>query len=190
MRLPREDFKFEISLKVLIFGVVKVGYKYEETDKLWQVFISIQYDIFIRKAKNMKIFFTCCFIFCASLSFASGENNLLKDYKGDVILPADLYQTYLGLVTAFQTGKREEIEKFCVPAQIKITFKSRPKNNQEYGQDINIPLLKRGFDKFILNLRKDSELEYLIRTGTTSLWFSKNKEGKWQLSKYLDKPMY
>ena len=120
---------------------------------------------------------------------AANEQELLKQYKGEVVLPQELYQAYSNLVAAFQTGRKEEIEKFCMPDKIKFTTAPRSKDNRQYGQEINIPFLKDGFDQFILNLRKDSETEYLIRTGSTALWFSRTEEGKWKLSKYLDKPI-
>jgi formylglycine-generating enzyme required for sulfatase activity/outer membrane protein assembly factor BamB len=118
------------------------------------------------------------------------ENNvLLKDYRGAVVLPAELRRTYAELVAAFQAGKQTEIEDFCLPGKIKFTVNPRPKSQEEYGQEINLPFLKAGFHKSVLNLRKDGDTEYLIRTGSTALWFLRTEEGKWKLSKYLDKPI-
>ena len=114
---------------------------------------------------------------------------LLKNYRGDVVLPPELHRTYTDLVVAFQSGKQQEIETFCLPGKIKFTTEPRTKAGRNYGQDINLPFLKDGFDKFILNLGKDSDAEYLIRTGSTALWFTKTQDGKWRLSKYLDKPI-
>lgn len=125
----------------------------------------------------------------ALIAGAAEDNALLAQYKGEVVLPAELLQTYGNLVVALETGKQEEIEKFCLPGRIKFTTDARPKDQQEYGQDINLPFLKAGFHKLILNLRKDSDTEYLIRTGSTALWFTKAEDGKWKLSKYLDKPI-
>jgi hypothetical protein len=120
---------------------------------------------------------------------AADDKELLKQYKGEVVLPQELYQTYTNLVAALEAGKPEEIEKFCIPGKIKFTTDPRAKENREYGQDINLPFLKDGFHKFILNLRKDGDAEYLIRTGSTALWFTKAEGQKWKLSKYLDKPI-
>jgi len=106
-----------------------------------------------------------------------------------VILPLELTKTYDELVAAFQNGKQSEIENFCLPGKIKFTTDPRPKDRREYGQDINLPFLKDGFSKEVLNFSKNAEGEYGIRTGTTALWFSKTKDGKWKLSKYLDKPI-
>ncbi|MFH0801820.1 MAG: hypothetical protein V2A78_05470 [bacterium] len=124
----------------------------------------------------------------AVFAMAGNERELLKDYRGNVVLPPELYRTYAGVVSAFNSGKQEEIEKFCFSGKIKFTTTPRAAK-PEYGQDINLPFLKDGFDKFILNLRKDSDKEYLIRTGTTALWFLLCDDGKWKLVKYLDKPI-
>jgi len=106
-----------------------------------------------------------------------------------VILPLELTRTYDDLVAAFQSGKQGEIEKFCLAAKIKFTDKPRPEDRREYGQDINLPFLKHGFSKEVLNFSKNSDGEYLIRTGTTALWFEKTKDGEWKLFRYLDKPI-
>jgi ankyrin repeat protein len=106
-----------------------------------------------------------------------------------VILPLELTRTYDELVKAFQSGKLEAIEKFCLPGKIKFTTAPRPGDRREYGQDVNLPFLKDGFSKEVLNFSKNADGEYLIRTGTTALWFSKTKDGEWRLSKYLDKPI-
>lgn len=119
----------------------------------------------------------------------AGGRGLLTQYKGDVVLPQELYRAYAGLVRALETGKQAEIEKFCIPGKITVTVAPRSKDTRHYGQNINLPFLKDSFHKFILNLRKDSDTQYLLRTGSTALWFTKTKEQKWKLSKYLDKPI-
>jgi hypothetical protein len=120
---------------------------------------------------------------------AADEKELLRHYKGEVILPAELYQTYTNMVAAFQSGKQEKIEEFCLPGKIAFTTKPRPKEGREYGQDVNLPFLKEGFHAVIENIAKVSETEYGIRTGSTHLSFTKTKVGKWKLSKYFDKPI-
>jgi hypothetical protein len=129
-------------------------------------------------------------LIAAALGVSSADDKeLLKQYKGEVVLPEELYQTYTNLVAALETGNQKEIEKFCLVGKIKFTSDPREKGNEDYGQDIAFPFLKNGFAKTILNLRKDSDTEYLIRTGSTALWFTKTQDGKWKLSKYLDKPI-
>ena len=117
------------------------------------------------------------------------DNEFLKLYHGEIVLPAELLQTYGNLVAAMETGKQEEIEKFCITGEIKVTTDSRPKDDRGYGQDINLPYIKDGFHKPVLSLRRDSDTEYLIRTVSTAFWFTRTEDGKWKLSKYLDKPI-
>lgn len=124
----------------------------------------------------------------ASVAIAEDAKELLKDYKGDVALPPDLYATYARLVAAFEAGERDAIEGFCLPGKIAFSAEPRPSGKEDYGQEINLPFLRKFFHKFILNLRRDSDTEYLIRTGSTALWFSKTEAG-WKLSRYLDKPI-
>jgi hypothetical protein len=111
------------------------------------------------------------------------------DEECGMILPESLKKTYDQLTAALASGKRAEIEKFCMPGKIKITSTPRPEKTREYGQDINLPFLKNGFAKEILNSAGISPTEFLIRTGTTALWFEKTADGKWKLTKYLDKPI-
>ncbi len=137
----------------------------------------------------MKTIVTCFLLFTASVVCATEDQDLLRQYKGDVVLSQDLYKTYAKLIVALETGEQGKIEQFCIPMTIKFTTEPRPKDAREYGQEINLPFLKNGFDKYILNLRKDSETRYLIRTVSTALWFTRSKNDQWKLSKYLDKPI-
>jgi hypothetical protein len=138
---------------------------------------------------KMKSFLALFLMMLAALPATAGsDRELLREYHGKVVLPADLYRTYAGLVSAFETGKKEEIEKFCLPGRILFSTKPRT-SNPDYGQDMNLPFLKNAFNRYILNLRKDSDSEFLIRTGTTALWFKMDDNGRWKLFKYLDKPI-
>ncbi len=69
------------------------------------------------------------------------------------------------------------------------TIAPRVEKVREYGPDINIPFLTKGFHKYILNLRKDSEDTYLIRTGSSYTWFVRTKSEGWKLYRYGDKPI-
>jgi len=111
------------------------------------------------------------------------------DEECGMILPESLKKTYDQLTSALAAGKIPEIEMFCLPGKIKISSAPRPEKSREYGQDINLPFLKNGFAKEILNFDGISPTEFLIRTGTTALWFDKTADGKWKLVKWLDKPI-
>lgn len=138
----------------------------------------------------MKTFLASCLYLAVLVCAATGEEReLLKEYRGAVSLPVELYQAYADLVAAFQGGKKEEIEKLCLPGKIRITTTPRPKDKADYGKDINLPFLKDRFHKYILNLRKDSDTAWLIRTGSTAFWFARTEDGHWKLAEYLDKPI-
>jgi hypothetical protein len=114
---------------------------------------------------------------------------LLKDYRGEVQLPDDLYDAYSAFVAAVETADEEAIEKHCVPYSVAFTTDARPEATREYGTDINIPFLRRGFHKYILNLAQDSEDTYLIRTGSSYMRFVRTKAEGWKLYRYGDKPI-
>jgi len=114
---------------------------------------------------------------------------LLKYYKGNEKIPDQLYEAYSKLVKAIETGDQGDINQLCLPHSVTFTIQERPEQSREYGQNMNIPFLKNGFDKFVRNLRKDGEDCYLIRTGFSALWFIETKRMSWKLYRYLDKPI-
>jgi hypothetical protein len=119
--------------------------------------------------------------------YAEENTDLLNYYSGDVKLPDELYKTYQNLIETIATGDAGDINQYCLPQSVTFTYGMR--KNREYGQDINIPFLKNNFDKYIRNIRKEAEGCYLIRTGTSALWFIYTKHLGWKLYRYLDKPI-
>lgn len=131
---------------------------------------------------------------CLALVFLSAmaEDNprqLLKNYRGNEQMPDDLYQTYADFVSAMHTAEQGNIQKLCLSHSVTFTTEERPEKSREYGQDINIPFLKKGFQPLIENFRKDSEDVYLIRTGSSALFFVRTQKGGWKLYRYNDKPI-
>ncbi len=114
---------------------------------------------------------------------------LLAEYRGKVELPDDLYTVYASLVDAIESGDQGAIQQYCLPQAVTFTTAVRPESSREYGQGMNMPFLKRGFHKYILNLRKDSDQSYLIRTGSSYLYFVRTHGGDWKLYRYGDKPI-
>ena len=117
------------------------------------------------------------------------EKELLKHYHREVQLPDDLYDAYAAFVKAIETADQGTIRRHCLPHSVTFTTAPRIDKMREYGPDINIPFLKKGFHKYILNLRKDSEDTYLIRTGSSYTWFVRTKSEGWKLYRYGDKPI-
>ena len=136
-------------------------------------------------------------VVCGSIllcAFAMAEDKprqkeLLKDYHGQVQLPADLYDAYAAFIKAIETADQGAIQMHCLPHSVTFTTGGRSEKEREYGPDINIPFLKKGFHKYILNLRKDSEDTHLIRTGSSHMWFVRTKSEGWKLYRYGDKPI-
>ena len=134
----------------------------------------------------------CVLLLGCALVGAQDTNSLINEHHDDVTLPPELYRTYANLIAAMETGKPEEIEKFCVRGTISFTTTPRTdiENQQNFAgrQDINLPFLKGGgFDKLIVLARKDSDTEYLIRTDSTAFWFRRMADGQWKLWKYMDR---
>jgi len=123
--------------------------------------------------------------------YAEDYSDLLQYYqeKEKLPLPRQLYNAYQKLIAATARADAGDINQCCLPHSVTFTYEPRPIESREYGQDINIPFLKSGFDKYIRNIRKDAEGCYLIRTGSTALWFIETKSLGWRLYRYLDKPI-
>jgi hypothetical protein len=120
---------------------------------------------------------------------ATDERPLLRNYRGKEPIPDTLYQTYAKLIEAMQGGKEGEIRRYCLPHAIEITRDARPKERQEYGQDMNLPFLKSRFSKEIHDVRKAPGGCYLIRTQTSHLFFVETKDSGWKLYRYGDTPI-
>jgi hypothetical protein len=120
------------------------------------------------------------------------DRPFLKEYRGDVELPEALYETYVKLIDAIGTQENGNIEKYCLPKAIKITSEDRPAGTREYSQDtneMNLPFLKKGFQKEIQVIRKDEDGSYLIRTNSSVFYFIETKTAGWKLFRYYDKPI-
>ena len=59
---------------------------------------------------------------------------LLKEYKGKVNIPDDLYRTYERFVTARQKADRDAIAKMCLPNSVSITTERRPAGARNSGR--------------------------------------------------------
>jgi len=124
------------------------------------------------------------------------STDLIKDYRGEIKLPSALMATYTALVNTIDETKKdikktpflvEKLKAFCLPNAIVIeTGTSR---QSEYGKNMNINYLVNDFHPKILNLRKDSDNSYLIRTGSSGMWFVETKTMGWKLYRYFDKPI-
>jgi hypothetical protein len=138
------------------------------------------------------VFFLAAVLFSVVAGPAAGQQprrELLKHYRGKEALPDPLFAAYKRLIRALERGDQAEIDKHCLPHAVSYTSTPRPTKTREYGTDVNLPFLKQGFDKYVRALRKDSPDTYLIRTGSTYMYFVKASRIGWKLYRYGDKPI-
>ncbi len=129
------------------------------------------------KSKNKKIKLT------------KAERALLKDYRGNVVLPDSLLRAYAKFAAATQSKTEIDLSGFILPHSVPITTTPRQKKQLEYGIGMNIPFLKTRFQKQILNLAKYSKDCYLIRTGSSYMRYVKTASNQWKIYHYGDKPI-
>src|SRR5262245_10394475 len=98
-----------------------------------------------------------------------------REYKGKEPVTDGLRETFTGFVRSARGGS---VEGYLLPHSVKTTREPRPKDSRDYGEDINEDFLKNGFSPLVRTVRKDGDDCYLIRTGSTAIWFVQNKDRK------------
>ena len=129
------------------------------------------------------------FTFSALSLHAEDEINLLGSYHGEVVIPEPLLQVYTELAGAIVSADWAKVQTLSLPHSVNFTKEKREDKSREYGQEMNEGFMKDGFSPLILSVRKDSDDAYLIRTGTSYLFFVHTKSGAWKLYHYGDKPI-
>lgn len=114
------------------------------------------------------------------------DHPLFKDARSEGEIPKGLIDVFARFVEAAK--KDGDVESFLLP-HAAVKFSTRDPKNMEYGEEIDKKLLKTHFQGEVFSVRKDPDDCYLIRTGTTALWFVQTKSGAWKLYRYLDKPI-
>jgi hypothetical protein len=118
---------------------------------------------------------------------AKTDHPLFKEARSEDEIPKGLSDVFAKFVEAAK--KDGEVESFLLP-HAAVKFGTRdPKGNIELGDEIDKGFLKTHFRGEVFSVRKDPDDCYLIRTGTTALWFVETKSGVWKLYRYLDKPI-
>lgn len=105
----------------------------------------------------------------------------------DKELPKPVQAAYDDFVRVLEKGNPDEIKAAMLAGAVEITSQPR-KDNAEYGTDINLPFLSKGFRKEVMNTRKEKDGTYLVRTSSSYLRFVETKQG-WRLYRYGDKPI-
>ncbi|MGC4005931.1 MAG: hypothetical protein QM811_23550 [Pirellulales bacterium] len=101
--------------------------------------------------------------------------------------PATLLDAYVKFAETATTGG--ELAPLILPQAVEITTETRPDASREYGKAISLPFLRNGFQPRVFSLRKDADDVWLVRTGSTAIWFVETKRGVWRVYRYLDKPI-
>ncbi len=111
-----------------------------------------------------------------------------EKYAGKEPVPEGLRTVFVAF--AKQAARGEDVTSFLLPhSAVTITRDERSEKNRDYGRDINLPFLKSHFSAAVFSIRKDPDDCYLVRTGTTAIWFVETKSGAWKIYSYLDKPI-
>ena len=117
------------------------------------------------------------------------EMALLSQYRGDVQLPDSLVRAYAQFTETTADATEEQLKAFTLPHSVDITTASRVQEQVEYGTAMNLPFLKTRFQPRILNLRKESEHCYLIRTGSSYIRYVETASNEWKIYNFGDKPI-
>lgn len=133
------------------------------------------------------VLFGCLF----ALAQGQDATNFLKNYEGSVRLPPELHDAYVQLAGALKRGDTEKIQALTssnVVVAARVAMSPSVEGLGERGR-INLHFVRDNFNEQILVIQQRGESEYLLRTSTTAFWFRKDKDGKWKLSDYLEKPI-
>ena len=98
--------------------------------------------------------------------------------------PEKLRLTYAAFVASVAGGGQA---KFCLHS-VDVADAVDPKRG-EFGTGINIPWMKEHFSASVMSCRNDPDDTFLIRTGTTYMYWVQTRSGEWKLFKYGDKPI-
>lgn len=115
-----------------------------------------------------------------------GKFDPFQEYKGKEPVPEGLREAYTGFALAAPSG---DVRAYLLPQAVGISKQPRPSEMREYGEEVNEEYLKKGFSPMVRSVRKDGDENYLIRTGSTALWFVQIKSGAWKIYRYRDKPI-
>ena len=129
---------------------------------------------------------TCGMALCTAALAADDMPDPFREYKGKEPVPDALREAYTGFVRSAKGGS---VAAYVLPQAVPTSQKPRPADKREYGGDINEDFLKNGFSPEVRVVRKEEDDCYLLRTGSTAIWFVQNKSGAWKVYRYLDKPI-
>lgn len=104
-------------------------------------------------------------------------------------VPRELLSAYQTFVEAAKAGDIGALTALALPSSLPVSVAPRAQGKEEFGTDVNMPFLKKGFHPEIVRIHNEKKNCYLIRTGSTALWYVRGADKRWWIYKYLDKPM-
>ena len=111
----------------------------------------------------------------------------VAEYKSDDKVPQSLLDAHVEFAT--RATKGGDLQPLLLPQAVEISSAARPEKSREYGTEISLPFLKSGFQPKVFSIRRDAADAWLVRTGSTALWYVETKTGGWRVYRYLDKPI-
>ena len=98
--------------------------------------------------------------------------------------PEKLRLTYAAFVASVKAGG---VAKFCL-SSVEVNETEDPKRGNT-APGINVPWMQKNFSEKVLDCRKEPDDCFLIRTGTSYLFWVQTRSGEWRIYKYGDKPI-
>lgn len=143
----------------------------------------------------MKISFVLAVILCCSAASLAAEpapekpaaHPFVAEYRSDEAVPQSLLDAHVEFAT--RATKGGDLQPLLLPQAVEITTAARPEKSREYGTEISLPYLKSGFQPNVFSIRRDAADAWLVRTGSTAIWYVETKTGGWRVYRYLDKPI-
>ena len=123
------------------------------------------------------------------IKLTPSEKALMAEYKGDVVLPNSLLRAYAQFTIVADAPNKEKLKAFTLPHSVVVETTVRVGKYPEYALGLNIPFVKEKFRKRILNIRKESEHCYLIRTQSSYIRYIKTASKEWKIYQFGDKPI-
>jgi hypothetical protein len=136
--------------------------------------------------RNLLIALTICSLAVHAESVAA-PHEFVAEYRSEDKVPQTLLDAYVKFAETAQAAGG--LKPLLLPHAVEITTGARPEKMREYGTDINLPFLASRFNPKVFSIRRDADDAWLIRTGTSAIWFVETKSGKWRVYQYLDKPI-
>lgn len=124
----------------------------------------------------------------AVCSLCNAAELVSADLKGPKI-PESLLVAYQRITDAIRDQNPNVLKTYLLPGSVEVTTAERDPKSSEYGTDMNMPFLKKGFRPTVLATASSLPQTFSLRTATTNFRFVKTEGGNWMIYGYNDKPI-